>query len=72
MRKVIEQNRSYVKDTTTQAVVNSDSKGYLTYMKRIVEKRKESDKLREVVRDINTLKTEMYEIKQMLKEVINK
>jgi hypothetical protein len=72
MRKVIEQNRGYVKDTATQAVVNSDNKSYLTYMKRIAQKRKESDKLREVVRDINILKTEMYEIKKLLKEVINK
>lgn len=72
MRKVIEQDRSFVKDTRTHAIVNSDRKGYFTYMQRVTQKNKESDKLREMIRDINTLKNELREIKDLLKGVVNK
>ena len=72
MRKVIEQDRSFVKDTRTQAIVNSDQKGYFAYMQRVTQKNKESDKFREMVRDINILKTELKEIKNLLQEVTKK
>jgi len=70
MRRTVEQNRSFVKDTTTQAVINSDRKAYLAYMNRIRQKQEQNDKLRDVVRDINSLKTEMYEIKELLQKVV--
>ena len=72
MRKVVEQDRSFIKDTRTQAIVNSDRKGYFAYMQRVTQKNKESDKLREMIRDINTLKTELREIKDLIKGVLNK
>jgi len=72
MRKVIEQDRSFIKDTRTQAVVNSDRKGYFAYMQRVTQKNKESDKFREMIRDINTLKNELTEIKNLIKEVVKK
>jgi len=72
MRKVIEQDRSFIKDTRTQAIVNSDRKGYFAYMQRVTQKNKESDKLREMIRDINILKNELREIKDLIKGVVNK
>ena len=72
MRKVVEQDRSFVKDTRTHAIVNSDQKGYYAYMQRVTQKNKESDKLREMIRDINTLKNELTEIKNLIKEVVKK
>jgi hypothetical protein len=72
MRKVIEQDRSFIKDTSTQAIVNSDQKGYFAYMQRVTQKNKESDKFREMIRDINILKTELREIKNLLQEVTKK
>jgi len=39
MRKVIEQDRSFIKDTRTQAIVNSDRKGYFAYMQRVTQKK---------------------------------
>ena len=70
MRRTVEQNRSFVKDTTTQAVINSDRKAYIAYMKRVREKQKENDKLRDIIRDVNSLKAEMYEIKELLLKVV--
>jgi len=72
MRKVIEQDRSFIKDTKTQAIVNSDRKGYFAYMQRVTQKNKESDKLREMIRDINTLKAELREVKSLITKVLEK
>lgn len=70
MKRVVEQNRSFVKDMRTNAVVNSDRKAYIAYMKRVREKQKENDKLRDIIRDVNSLKAEMYEIKELLLKVV--
>ena len=35
MRKVVEQDRSFIKDTKTQAIVNSDKKGYFAYSQKL-------------------------------------
>ena len=72
MRKVVEQDRSFIKDTKTQAIVNSDRKGYFAYMQRVTQKNKESDKLREMIRDINTLKAELREVKSLITKVLEK
>jgi hypothetical protein len=70
MKRVVEQNRSFVKDMKTNAVVNSDRNSYNAYMQRVRQKQEQNDKLRDVVRDINILKIEMYEIKELLKKVV--
>ena len=41
-------------------------------MQRVTQKNKESDKFREMIRDINTLKNELTEIKNLIKEVVKK
>ena len=40
MLKVVRQNKSYVKNTQTGAVVNTDSSAYTLYMKRTKAKQK--------------------------------
>jgi len=70
MKMIVEQNRSFVKDTDSKAVINSDRKAYIAYMQRIRQKQKYNDKLRDVVREINNLKAEMYEIKELLLKVV--
>ena len=71
MRRTVEQNRSYVKDTRTHAVVNSDRSAYLVYMSRIKSARQSEDNLKSAVREINILKTELKEIKELLVKVTN-
>jgi hypothetical protein len=39
-------------------------------MKSQMQKRKQQDQLRDTVREINNLKNEMYEIKELLKKVV--
>jgi hypothetical protein len=71
MRRTVEQNRSYVKDTRTHAVVNSDRSAYLLYMSRVKSARQSEDNLKSAVREINILKTELKEIKELLVKVTN-
>ena len=71
MRRTVEQNRSYVKDTRTHAVVNSDKSAYLLYMSRVKSARQSEDNLKSAVREINILKTELKEIKELLVKVTN-
>ena len=71
MKRTVEQNRSYVKDTRTHAVVNSDRSAYLVYMSRIKSARQSEDNLKSAVREINILKAELKEIKELLVKVTN-
>ena len=71
MKRTVEQNRSYTKDTRTHAVVNSDRSAYLLYMSRVKSARQSEDNLKSAVREINILKTELKEIKELLVKVTN-
>ena len=70
MKMIVEQNRSFVKDTDSKAVINSDRKAYITYMQRVRQKQKDNDRFRDVVREINNLKAELSEIKELLGKLV--
>ena len=59
-----------VRDTKSHAIVNTNRNTYELYMKNQMQKRKQQDQLRDTVREINNLKNEMYEIKELLKKVV--
>ena len=61
-----------VKDTFTNAVVNTSHSEYTFYMARYKARNKQGDDLRTACKEINNLKTELREIKDLLKEVIKK
>ena len=58
-----------VRDLKTQAIINTDSEAYARYMARKVKQSKKDDEVRDVIREVNTLKTEMREIKDLLREI---
>ena len=60
------------RDTNYNAIVNTNASEYQIYMKRHKMREKQSDELRNTVKEINSLKSELFEIKKLLKEVINK
>jgi len=60
-----------VRDLKSQAIINTDSDAYARYMARKVKQTKKDDEMREVVREVNSLKTEMREIKDLLIEIKN-
>ena len=60
-----------VRDTNSNAIVNVNKSEYQLYMSRYNGREKQSDVLRDTVKEINTLKQELFEIKKLLKEIKN-
>ena len=63
---------SLVKDTKSNAVVNTNKSEFQLYMKRTRERNLQGDKLRNVCKEINNLKSELREIKGLLTKVLDK
>ena len=55
-----------VRDLKSQAIINTDSDAYARYMARKTKQAKQNDEVRKVIRDVNELKNEMIEIKNLL------
>ena len=68
----VEGHTNLVRDLKTQAIVNTDSDAYARYMVRKAKQAEKEDELRGVVREINTIKAEMFEIKSLIKEIADR
>ena len=60
-----------VRDLKSQAIINTDSDAYARYMARKIKQNLKDDEMRDVVREVNILKIEMREIKNLLIELKN-
>ena len=67
----VQGHSNLVRDLKSQAIINTDSDAYARYMARKVKQSKKDDEMRSVVREVNSLKTEMREIKDLLIEIKN-
>ena len=61
-----------VRDLKSQAIINTDSDAYARYMSRKAKQAKKDDEVRKVIREVNDIKSEMFEIKDLLKKVLEK
>ena len=61
-----------VRDTQSHAVVNTNMAAYQAAVERSRNAQKQRDELRDAVRDINNLKCEMHEIKNLLLQIVDK
>ena len=61
-----------VQDLKSQTIIKTDSSAYARYMARKAKQSKKDDEMRKVVREVNEIKTEMFEIKSLLKKVLDK
>ncbi len=61
-----------VRDTSSNAIVNVNKSEFQFYMSRHKTRQKQGDELRGAIKEINTLKQELFEIKRLIKEVIKK
>ena len=68
----VEGHENLVRDTTSNAVINSSSSEYRIYMSRYKLREKQSDDLRNACKEINSLKSEFREIKDLIKKVLEK
>jgi len=66
----VEGHTSLVRDIRTNAIVNNNKSDFQLYMKRIKVREKQSDELRGAVKEINNLKKDIREIKELIKEIV--
>tara|TARA_B100001778_G_scaffold60755_1_gene47299 strand:+ start:372 stop:593 length:222 start_codon:yes stop_codon:yes gene_type:complete len=66
----VEGHSSLVRDTYSNGIINTNVSEYQIYMQRVKSREKQGDQIRNAVKEINTLKTELREIKNLLKEIV--
>jgi hypothetical protein len=72
MKIKVEGHSSLVRDIRSNAIVNTNKSEYQLYMNRIKNREQHSDQIRNTIKEINILKQELFEIKNLLKEVLKK
>ena len=63
---------SLVRDTSSNAVINSSTSEYKIYMSKYRAREQQSDELRNACKEINSLKSELREIKSLIVKVLEK
>jgi len=59
-----------IRDVNSNAIINTNQSEYQLYMKRIKVREKQSDQLRSAVKEINNLKSELREIKELVRKIV--
>ena len=67
----VEGHSSLVRDTYSNGIVNTNVSEYQQYMARVKAREQQGDQIRNAVKEINTLKAELREIKGLIKELVN-
>ena len=68
----VEGHKDLARDVNSGAIINRNRSAYEMAKKRAAEAQKQSDEIRSATREINTLKCEMHEIKDMLKILLDR
>ena len=68
----VEGKKDLVRDTNSGAIINRNRSAYEQAKRRAAEAQKQRDEIRSATREINTLKCEMHEIKDMLKTLLDR
>ena len=68
--KKVEGHPDLVRDNTSHAIINRNTDAYEHARKRAAAAQKQRDEIRDTTREINHLKSEMHEIKHLLKELV--
>jgi len=68
----VEGFESLVRDVKSNAIINTNVSEYQIYMKRVRAREQQGDEIRSAVKEINNLKAELREIKNLIKEVVKK
>ena len=66
----VEGHPDLVRDITSHAIINRNTSAYEQARKRAAAAQAQRDEIRDTTREINHLKSEMHEIKYLLKELV--
>jgi len=67
----VEGHTDLARDSDSHAIVNRNRGAYEMAKKRAADAQRQRDEIRNTTRDINTLKSEMYEIKNLLTKLVS-
>lgn len=70
-RLKVEGHTSLERDVYSNGIVNTNKSEYTIYMSRIKAREKQGDEIRTAVKEINSLKAELREIKNLIKGLGN-
>ena len=68
----VEGHSDLARDSVSHAIVNRNRNAYEMAKKRAADAQRQIDEIRDTTRDINTLKSEMHEIKNLLTRLVDK
>ena len=71
-RLKVEEHKDLERDVKSNGIVNTNKSALEKAKKRQADAQKERDKLRDVTREVNEIKCEMHDIKNMLTQLLNK
>mgnify|MGYP001350817027 CR=1 FL=1 len=67
----VEGNADLVRDPKTDQIINTNTSGYEQYIARRKQRKLEKEKSSNIEEDLANLKSEMNEIKSLLRELVN-
>ena len=68
----VDGHKDLVRDNRSSAIINRNRSAYEIARKRAADAQKQRDEIRSATREINNLKCEMHEIKDMLKTLLDR
>tara|TARA_B100000475_G_scaffold182573_1_gene149757 strand:+ start:66 stop:296 length:231 start_codon:yes stop_codon:yes gene_type:complete len=68
----VEGHPDLVRDRHSHAIINRNRSAYDNAKKRAQEAQQSRDEIRTATREINNIKSEMHEIKSLLKQLVSK
>ena len=71
-RLKVEGHTGLERDAESKAIISTSRSTYETYMQSAAHRKNEKDTLRDTVREINSIKSEMHEIKSLLIQMMDK
>ena len=71
-RLKVKDNKDLERDMSSSAIVNTNKNAYEIAKRRARDAQKERDNLRDVTREVNEIKCEMHDIKNMLTQLLEK
>ena len=66
----VQHSEHLFRDNRSGAIVNNNQTEYQMYMKRVKSREQHGDQIRNAVKEINTLKAELREIKDLIKGLV--
>ena len=71
MKKIkVENNTNLYRDSNTNAIVNTNTTEYKNYMNSLKYRKKEISKIKQIEDDVNSVKQDLQEIKDLLRCLI--